>query len=85
MTTVLRTLIPLAVSLTGAAPVLFVREAIERDGPSVALSAAGRGALFSVLVVAGVGAWVRSRDRIRRWFRRFVDEGRAASRPGQAP
>lgn len=75
--TVLRTLIPLIVSATGAAPALFVRDAIERDGTDAAIPAAIRFAVFSLLIAGAVAAWVKYRDRMRRKFRAFMAEGQA--------
>ncbi len=77
MGTVLRTVIPLAVSATGALPVLLVRKAIELDGPDAAVPAAIRYGVLALLIAAGTAAWVRFRDRMRRKFRAFMAEGQA--------
>ena len=75
-TTVLKTLIPLVVSVVGAVTVLLVRSAVEKDGSDAAIGAAVRAAVMALLVVGGVAAWVRYRDRLRRSFREFMNEGR---------
>jgi len=75
-TTVLKTLIPLIISVVGAASVIIVRNTVERDGSSSAVGAAVRGSVAALLVAAGVALWVRYRDRMRLKFRSFLDEGR---------
>lgn len=77
LSTILRTLIPLVVSATGALPVLLVREAIDLDGPDAAIAAAARYGVFALLVAGGTAVWVRFRDRLRRRFRTFLAEGQA--------
>lgn len=77
MGTILRTLIPLIVSATGAVPTLFVRKAIELDGTGVAVATAVRYGVFALLVAGGTAAWVRFRDRLRIKFRAFMAEGQA--------
>jgi hypothetical protein len=80
VSTVLRTLVPLVVSIAGALPVVAVREVVEREGASSAIASAGRGVLAVVLLVAGVAWWVRARDRVRSKFRGFMAQGRAVQR-----
>jgi hypothetical protein len=80
VSTVLRTLVPLVVSIAGALPVLAVREVVEQQGASSAIAAAGRGVLAVMLLVAAVAWWVRVRDRLRRRFRGFMAEAQAAQR-----
>ena len=82
--TVLRTLIPLLVSIAGAATVLLVRESVADDGTGVVIGAAVRAAVAVLLVVAAVVAWVRYRDRIRRSIRAFIEEGRAVTQQQRA-
>lgn len=81
-TTVLRTVIPLVVSAAGAAMALGTRGVIER-GDASPVATAARGALAIVLLTAGVAAWVRSRDRLRRKIRAFMSEGREHTRQQQ--
>ncbi|MFM2070039.1 MAG: hypothetical protein RLZZ623_302 [Actinomycetota bacterium] len=76
MSTVLRTIIPLAVSCIGAVSVLFVRQALE-SGITTPIAAAIRAGMFVVLMIAGVATWVRFRDRIRRSIKSFMSDGRA--------
>ncbi|MGD9997233.1 MAG: hypothetical protein AB7L17_18150 [Ilumatobacteraceae bacterium] len=73
-TTVLRTLVPLIVVVAGAASVLLVREAVEQG--DAAVPAAIRAAVGVLLLAAATALWVRHRDRMRRRFRAFMDEGR---------
>jgi hypothetical protein len=73
---VLKVLVPLLVSGLGVSSVLLVRAAVT-DGTD-ATAAALRGAIGSVLVVVLVATWVRLRDRVKRRFRAFMAEGRAA-------
>lgn len=75
--TVLRTLVPLAVSAVGALSVVIVRQAVIHDGPDAAVPTAVRAMTAGLLVVAGVATWVRMRDRMRRSIRAFMSEGRA--------
>jgi hypothetical protein len=72
--TVLRTLVPLAVSIAGALSIVLVREAVE--GGNAAVSAAVRATIGVALLVAATALWVRHRDRMRRRFRAFMAEGR---------
>jgi hypothetical protein len=77
--TVLRTLVPLIVSIIGALSILIVRSALRVQGPSAVVPAAIRSAVACTLVVAGVAAWVRHRDAMRAKFRAFMNEGRAVT------
>ena len=77
--TVLRTLVPLIVSIIGALSILIVRSALRVQGPSAVVPAAIRSAVACTLVVAGVAAWVRNRDALRAKFRAFMNEGRAVT------
>jgi hypothetical protein len=72
-TSTMRLLWPVAVSVIGVAPVAVLAEV-----PSA--GAAARSAIASLLLVAAVAWWVRRRDEWRRAWRRFLEEGRAASR-----
>ena len=74
--TMVRTIVPLVVSMVGAVSVLFVRAAVQ-NGTSSGVAAAVRAAVLVVLVVVAVVTWVRFRDRIRRSIRSFMSEGRA--------
>ena len=75
--TVLRTLVPLLVSIAGMLSILPVRSAFERGDQVVA--AAVRAGIAVVLLVAATALWVRHRDRMHRKFRSFMDEGRSYS------
>jgi hypothetical protein len=75
-TTVLRTIIPLAVASIGAVSLLVVREAA-LEGSNTAVAASVRSAVLVTLVVAAVTTWVKYRDRIRRSIRSFMSAGRA--------
>ncbi|MEI6496282.1 MAG: DUF6297 family protein [Actinomycetota bacterium] len=77
--TVLRTLVPLIVSIIGALSILIVRSALRVQGPSAVVPAAIRSAVACTLVVAGVAAWVRHRDAMRAKFRAFMNEGRTVT------
>ena len=74
-TTVLGTLIPLVVPVLSALAAIAVRAAIV-DGAATAVAVAARFAVGMFLLVAGVAAWVRFRDRIRARIRAFMSEGR---------
>ncbi len=80
MSTMLRTLVPLAVSSLGALSVLFVVDAVDPQfgTPTAgeAVGAALRGAVMLMLLIAAIGVWVRHRDRLRRAVRNFMDQGR---------
>jgi hypothetical protein len=73
-TTVLRTAVPLVVSIAGTLSVLLVREAVEQG--DAAVPAAIRAGLGVTLLVIGTAVWVQRRDRWRRRFRSFMDQGR---------
>ncbi len=75
--TVLRTLVPLFVSIAGMSSILLVRAAFEDDGSVVATSV--RAGIGVMLLVAATALFVRHRDRMRRKFRSFMAEGRAYS------
>jgi hypothetical protein len=75
-TTVLRTLIPLLVSAFGAAWALGVRVGVDAGDGSAALGAGVRAAVATTLLVAAVVTWVRSRDRLRAWFRTMMSDSR---------
>ncbi len=74
-TTVLRTVIPLVVSAFGAAWAIGVRVGID-DGAGAALGNAVRAAVGTTLLTAAVVAWVRFRDRMRRWYRSMMADSR---------
>jgi hypothetical protein len=75
--TVLRTLVPLFVSIAGMLSILLVRTAFEA-GDSV-IAASVRAGIGVMLLVAATALFVRHRDRMHRKFRSFMDEGRAHS------
>jgi hypothetical protein len=70
--------LPLIVSTLATLPVIFVRIAVVHDTSLIA--AAVRGVVGVLLLIFFVQLWVRRRDRWRRSFRRFMDDGRAYSR-----
>jgi hypothetical protein len=74
LTTVLRTLIPLVVSIVGMLSILVVRSAFEQGDSVVAASV--RASIGVLLLVGATGLWVRHRDRMRQKFRSFMAEGR---------
>ncbi len=74
VTTMLRVLIPLVVSLVGTINVLLVRQAVQRGDST--LGAAVRGALGTALIVAACAWWVRKRDDLSRAIKGFMNEGR---------
>jgi hypothetical protein len=80
---VLKVLIPLVVSVAGAAAILFVRQA-ERLGTNT-VAAGARAATADLLIVTLVTVWVKQRDRATRWFRSFMAAGRSdySARPQQ--
>ena len=75
-TTMIKAVWPLLIAAVGALPVLAVRAAVRNgDAPAgAALRALAGVAVLCVLVFA----WVRFRDEIRRWWRTFVADGKAA-------
>jgi hypothetical protein len=75
-TTMIKAIWPLAIAVVGSLPVLGVRAAV-RNGDAAA-GAALRGTIGVLLLSALVACWVRYRDEIRRWWRKFVQEGKAA-------
>lgn len=83
--TVIRTLIPLVISIAGAVSVLLVRSSVDRDGPDAAIGAAVRAAIATLLVAVAVGTWTRYRDRIRRSISGFVSEGRTYTQQQRTP
>ena len=74
VTTMLRVLIPLAVSIIGTINVLLVRQAVLND--QSATGAALRGAIGTSLIVAACAWWVRKRDDLSRSIKQFMSEGR---------
>jgi len=74
LTTILRTLTPLLVSMLGSAGVLIVRAA-SRDGASV-IGAAVRAAIGQLMLIGLVGLWVRRRDMWSQKFKAMMAEGR---------
>jgi hypothetical protein len=74
VTTMLRVLIPLVVSVLGTINVLLVRQALQRgDSPA---GAALRGAIGTALIVAACAWWVRKRDDLSKAIKGFMTEGR---------
>jgi hypothetical protein len=76
-TSTMRLLWPVAVSVLGVLPVLFAAK-----DPTAATAL--RASLGSLLLVAAVVWWVRRRDEWRQRWQGFLDEGRAATKPGGA-
>ena len=77
LTTSLKMLVPIIISAIGATSALFVRLAVD-DGASP-VGVAVRVLVAAALVAVAVATWVLRRDRVRRWFRSFMAEGRAAT------
>lgn len=75
-TTMIKAVWPLAIAVVGSLPVLGVRSAI-RHGDAAA-GAALRGTIGVLLLGGLVGCWVRYRDELRRWWRNFIEQGKAA-------
>jgi len=71
-TSTVRLLGPVAVSVVGALPVWWLAEL-----PTAGTAA--RAAVAALLLVTAVAWWVRRRDEWRRTWRRFLEQGRAAS------
>lgn len=76
LTTSMRMLIPLLVSALGALSVLAVRTAVRSPAAGDELGTAIRVLVGVALLCGAVVAWVRQRDRMRRWWHRFVADGR---------
>lgn len=87
MSTMVQTVWPLAVSVMGVTPLLFVTAAFDAGGSLVA--AGVRGAVACLLCTAATVVWVRRRDDARRRWRALVAAGdearRVASRRKQQP
>jgi hypothetical protein len=77
LTTSLKMLVPIIISAIGATSALFVRLAVD-DGASP-VGVAVRVLVAAALVVAATTTWVLRRDRVRRWFHRFMAEGRSVT------
>ena len=75
---VFRVGLPILVSALAASTALLVRSA-ERNGTSL-VGGAVRGAIGACLLLFLVGFWVRRRDRWKRAFRKFMDDGRSYTR-----
>lgn len=81
ITTVVRGVWPLVVSVVGVLPILLVREGVERGEHAVATAV--RSAIAGVLLIAAAVAWVRYRDDARRWWKATVTEAQQTrSSPG---
>lgn len=78
MSTMVQTVWPLAVSVMGVTPLLFVTAAFDQGGSLVA--AAVRGAVACMLCTAATVVWVRRRDDARRRWRALVAAGDEARR-----
>ena len=74
LTTIVRGLIPLVVSVIGAVGVVLVRSAHEQGNSEI--GAAVRIGVFQLLLSAFVGVWVRRRDEWKRKFKNMMAEGR---------
>lgn len=77
---VIKAIWPIAVASTGQVPVL-VAESARRSG-SGAEAAATRGAIFTILVIALIAAWIHRRDAIRTWLERAREESQQSRRSG---
>jgi thiosulfate/3-mercaptopyruvate sulfurtransferase len=77
---VIKAIWPIAVATAGQIPVL-VAESARRNG-SGAEAAAARGAIFSILVIALIAAWIHRRDAIRAWFEQARLESQTSRRRG---
>lgn len=75
-TTMIKAVWPLLIAVVGSLPVLGVRAAVRGGDP--AFGTALRGSVGVFLLGALVGCWVRYRDDVRRWWRSFIEEGKAA-------
>jgi hypothetical protein len=78
LTTMVRTLVPLFVSVLAGLAMLPVTHAID-DGADAAVSMAARAAIGLVLVAWLVATWVKLRDRIRASVKGFMQEGRTVT------
>lgn len=76
ITTVVRGVWPLVVSVVGVLPILLVREAVDEGEHAIATAA--RSVIACVLLIAATVTWVRYRDDVRRWWRATVDEAQQA-------
>lgn len=74
LTTIVRGLIPLIVSVIGAIGVVLVRSAHEHGTSEI--GAAVRIGVFQLMLIAFVGMWVRRRDEWKRKFKNMMAEGR---------
>jgi hypothetical protein len=75
---VFRVGLPILVSTLAATTALLVRSA-ERNGASL-VGGAVRGAIGACMLLFLVDFWVLKRDRWKRAFRKFMDDGRSYSR-----
>ncbi len=75
---VIKAIWPIALATAGQVPVL-VAESARRSGTGIE-AAATRGAIFTVLVIATVVAWIHRRDAIRAWFDRARRESSSPAR-----
>ena len=75
---VVKAIWPIALATAGQVPVL-VAESARRSG-SGAEAAASRGAVFALLVIGVVAAWIHRRDDIRAWFDRARQESTSRQR-----
>ena len=77
---VIKAIWPIAVATAGQVPVL-VAESARRSG-SGPEAAATRGAIFTILVIALIAAWIHRRDAIRAWLERAREESQQSRRRG---
>ena len=80
---VIKALWPIAIAVAGQVPILVAESA--RESGSGAEAAATRGAIFVVLVIGLVGAWIHRRDAIRSWVERARQESQSSRQRGVAP
>jgi hypothetical protein len=76
--TAIRTLLPLVISMLGVLMVLFARGAhvLEPTDATAVMGGAARGAVGAIILVAATVTYAHRRDRVRAWWRQFVDEGK---------
>ena len=77
---VIKAIWPIAIAISGQVPILVAEAA--RETGSGAEAAAVRGAIFTVLVIGVVAAWIHRRDAVRAWLERAREESQRSRRSG---